>query len=108
MDHQLKVLVRLDLSPTSSHLIVTGCLTETGCAELLPIIKRTHGLTGGLHVTVDLRDADHIDDSALTLLKSLPANDGGSTLPVDILPPQRLPVCDGLQNAEPAFERRAS
>ncbi|HEV7166658.1 MAG TPA: hypothetical protein VGN49_01680 [Micrococcaceae bacterium] len=55
--------------PTAAVLEITGCLTETGCQALLPIIRRAGVLREGLLITVNLCHARHVDAGALEFLQ---------------------------------------
>ncbi len=109
MDHKLRVHVRLDLMPTSAILEVAGCLTETSCKALLPIIRRAGVLRKGLLVTVDLTNARHIDPAALEFLqRASRSRDAGSPSPgladfhgtLAIVAPPVLPGCPALRPAQ--------
>ncbi|MDQ6753601.1 MAG: hypothetical protein M3017_09360 [Actinomycetota bacterium] len=108
MDHKLRVHVRLDMMPTSAVLEVAGCLTETSCKALLPIIRRAGVLRKGLLVTVDLTHARHIDPAALeSLQRASRGQHGRSHYPgladfhgtLDIVAPPVLPGCPALRAA---------
>jgi len=106
VDHKLRVHVRLDQMPMSAVLEITGCLTETSCQALLPIIRRAGVLRDGLLITVDLCHARHVDAAALEFLQAASRgqerrspypglHDFHGTIAVDA--PPVLPGCPALR-----------
>jgi hypothetical protein len=106
MDHKLRVHVCLDRMPTSAVLQIAGCLTESSCQALLPIVRRAGLLRDGLLVTVDLLHARHVDAAAVEFLQlassgqhtrsPYPGLDGfHGTLAIDA--PTVLPCCPALR-----------
>lgn len=117
MDHELRVLVRLDIDATSAVLEVNGCLTEKSCQALLPVIRRAGSLIPGLDVIVDLSHARYIEASALDILHQLnpapgaviprAAIDGRQTF-VHITAPAVLPICPAQHALRPAAAAEAA
>ncbi|WP_146364081.1 hypothetical protein [Arthrobacter yangruifuii] len=93
MDHKLRVLVRLDVDPSSAVLEVTGCLTADSWGTLAPLIRKTTALVGGQRITVDLTSAQHIEGSALSSLRDSAA---GRDFELRIQSPEFLPECPSL------------
>ncbi|MCZ2404621.1 hypothetical protein IV498_15900 [Paenarthrobacter sp. Z7-10] len=97
MDHKLHVLVRLDVDSTAAVLEVSGCLTESNCPALLPIIRRAAVLVEGLCVKVDLQQAKHIDLAGLRALQLLSTGRqpkaAGGDVSFTITSPAVLPAC---------------
>lgn len=98
MEHQLRVLVRLDIDQSSARLEVTGCLTGTNYRALIPIIRRAGSLVSGLGVIVDLNRARHIEDDGLNNLNQYCAelSDGEDGTRVVVAVPANLPECPAL------------
>lgn len=68
MNHKLRVLVRVDLDPGHVTLEVSGCLTPANFPVLLHLLLRAQKLATGPSVTLDFRDASHLDESVLSYL----------------------------------------
>lgn len=68
LNHKLRVLVRVDLDPGHVTLEVTGCLTPANFPVLLHLLLRAQKLATGPSVTLDFRDASHLDESVLSYL----------------------------------------
>ncbi|GAB3531861.1 hypothetical protein GCM10027403_03010 [Arthrobacter tecti] len=102
MNHKLKVLVRLDLSDTSAVMAVTGCLTIDSVQALLPIVRRTRSLAGGVSVRIDLQDAMHIDPEAIEVLQSHIQAHTTTQDPhaVSMHCPDEFPVCPRLVQSD--------
>ncbi|MCC9175743.1 hypothetical protein [Arthrobacter sp. zg-Y179] len=96
MDHKLRVLVRLDVDPSSAVLEVTGCLTADSWGSLTPLIRKTAALVRGHRITVDLTAAQHIERAALPLLRE---NVAGRDIDLRIECPDILPECPALVSA---------
>ena len=99
MAHKLRLLVKIDTTPSSATLAVTGCLTDENCLALLPIIRRLRALVNGMSVTVDLSTAKHIEASAVrTIEQADPSDDLGDPDKgkVCIILPADLPSCPAL------------
>ncbi len=98
MEHQLKVVVRLDIDQNSARLDVTGCLTDANYKALFPIIRRAASLVNGLGVVVDLKHARHIDSDGLARLTEhcagISASEPKETVSVDV--PAVRPECHAL------------
>lgn len=86
MEHKLRVLVRFNIDLNCASVEVRGCLTDHGCDALLPIIRRARLLSGGMPVVVNLRKAQHIEETALDYLQELCAND------FDVIPAENTVV----------------
>ena len=97
MEHKLRVLVRLDLDPTSAVLEVTGCLTVDSCHALPPLIRRTASLVGGHLVTVDLTPAKHIERDAVSYLEGVAGGGRDVITELRIQCPEKLPDCPSLR-----------
>jgi hypothetical protein len=106
VEHKLRVLVRLDMDCASAVIKIAGCLTDDSCKALFPLIRRLHGLSPGIAVTVDLTDAKHIESRGLETLQLF--SSGGSadgeladtampdapfTRALNITVPEDLPQC---------------
>jgi hypothetical protein len=76
LNHKLRVLVRVDLDPGHVTLEVSGCLTPTNFPVLLHLLLRAQKLATCATITVDFRDASHLDESVLSYLQqvALPAD----------------------------------
>ena len=70
MKHTLSVLVEIDLDGTYVRLLVTGCLTEANQHVLHPLIGRARTLTAAAHVKVDLDSVQHLEPTAVALLRA--------------------------------------
>ncbi|MCQ1951246.1 hypothetical protein NNX28_15105 [Arthrobacter sp. zg-Y859] len=93
MDHKLRVLVRLDVDPSSAVLEVTGCLTADSWRSLAPVIRKTAALVRGHRIAVDLTTAQHIERAALPLLRG---NVAGRDIDLRIACPEVLPECPAM------------
>ncbi|MBT2555442.1 hypothetical protein [Arthrobacter sp. ISL-5] len=69
MNHKLRVLVRVDLDPGHVTLEVSGCLTPANFPLLLHLLLRAQKLATSPSVTLDFRDASHVDESVLSYLR---------------------------------------
>jgi hypothetical protein len=72
MDHKLQLVVGLDADRKTARMDVQGCLTAASCQALLCVLKRAHSLAADLSLTLDLREARHIEVQALEMLGYLP------------------------------------
>ena len=72
MDHKLQLVVGLDADLKSARIDVGGCLTVASCQALLCVLKRAHSLAADVSLTLDLREARHIEVQALEMLGYLP------------------------------------
>lgn len=72
MDHKLQLVVGFDADLKSARIDVRGCLTAASCQALLCVLKRAHSLAADVSVTLDLRDARHVEVEALEMLGYLP------------------------------------
>lgn len=68
MNHKLRVLIRVDLDPGQVTLEISGCLTPANFPVLLHLLLRAQKLATGPSVTLDFRDASHLDESVLSYL----------------------------------------
>ncbi|GEO92305.1 MULTISPECIES: hypothetical protein [Kocuria] len=94
MDHQLSVLVQVDLDGRYVCLLVTGCLTEASQQALSPVVARARTLLPPVIVSVDLTSAAHVEAPAVDLLRWALDHDECPhevTSPVQILTPAELP-----------------
>lgn len=69
MDHNLSVLVQIDLDGCYVRLAVTGCLTEADQHVLYPLVRRARTLIPPVTVSVDLTSAGHVEPAAVDLLR---------------------------------------
>lgn len=101
MPHKLSVTVQVDLDGKNVRIIATGCLTETSQQALHPLIDRARTLVPGIHVTVDLSGAQHVEATGVELLRQALEHDGprSSPGPVELVVPAPLP--DHLLTTEP-------
>lgn len=76
MDHKLSVTVQVDLDGKNVRIIATGCLTRASQRALQALIGRAHTLTSGIHVTVDLTGAHHVEAAGVDLLRQALDHDG--------------------------------
>lgn len=98
MEHKLRVLIRFNIDLNCASIEIRGCLTQPGCAALLPVIRRARRLSGGMRVVVNLRKARHIDEDGLEHLRVLCAEE--PHLPEDaaqIETPGTFPECPVVQ-----------
>lgn len=72
MDHKLQLVVGLDADLKSAQIDIKGCLTAASCQALLCVLKRARSLAADVSLTLDLREARHIETEALELLGYLP------------------------------------
>lgn len=94
MDHKLSVLVQIDHHGAYVRLVVTGWMTEANQHVLHPVVARARTLVSpAAGVTVDLTCADHVDPTAVDLLRGAVVHDEifGVGAPVEILVPDRSP-----------------
>lgn len=70
-DHKISILVRADIGRDTIDLIVTGCLNPWTVDLLARQVARARRIDPAAPVVVDLRDARHIDPSALELLRDM-------------------------------------
>ena len=68
MEHRLNVCACLDTDMFSVRIEVLGCVTVRNYKALLPLLARTKGLAADAQISLDLRDADHLDMDALPAL----------------------------------------
>ncbi len=113
MDCKLRVIVSLDVDTTSAVLEVNGCLPDTSCHALLPIIRRAGSLIHGLNVAVDLSRARHIDASALDTLNHLncSSSQDAKTASIEglrVSAPAGLPECPARQISRPATAQKVA
>lgn len=78
MDHTLQLVVGLDAGLKSARIDVRGCLTAASCQALLCVLKRAHSLAADVSLTLDLREARHIEVQALEMLGYLPGPSSAS------------------------------
>lgn len=99
MDHKLSVTVQVDLDGRTIRILATGCLTEASQRALHPLIRRARDLTSGVHVTVDLTGARHVEAVGVNLLRWATDHDDGADRlrPVKFLLPDPLPGPTGNQ-----------
>ncbi|MDQ0823071.1 hypothetical protein QFZ79_000814 [Arthrobacter sp. V4I6] len=97
MNHQLRVLVRVDVDPGHVTFEVTGCLTQADFPALQHILRRTGRLESGSEVRVDLHGASHLDPAMLLQLRSIAAASegpaGAEQFRVTLDEPAELPIC---------------
>lgn len=111
MNHQLSVLVQVDLHGRYVCLLVTGCLTEASHEALRPVIHGIRNFHPGIRISVDLTRADHVEATAVHLLRS--ALDHHHTThptgPVELILPDPLPnhVATSATADAPAHARTA-
>ncbi|MEX5261765.1 hypothetical protein [Kocuria sp. CPCC 205263] len=79
MKHTMSVLVQVDLDGTHVRVLVTGCVTEANQHVLHPVIERARALTAGVHVHVDLASVQHLEPTAVTLLRAAVDHGGVSS-----------------------------
>ncbi|GEO97250.1 hypothetical protein [Kocuria turfanensis] len=92
MNHKLSVTVQVDLDGEYVRVLATGCLTEASQRALHPLIRRARILTPGIHVTVDLSGAHHIEATGMELLRrALEDTDSAGSRPVALVVPDVLP-----------------
>ncbi|NMR30793.1 hypothetical protein [Crystallibacter degradans] len=73
MDHKLQLVVGLDADLKTARIDVQGCLTAASCQALLCVLRRAHSLAADVSLTLDLREARHLETEALEMLGYLPA-----------------------------------
>lgn len=88
MEHKLRVLVRLDVDPSSAVLEVSGCLTADTWQTLEPL--KASSLVHGQRITLDLGTAQHVEAAAVSLLQK---SDAVAAHNVRIICPGTLPAC---------------
>lgn len=98
MKHTLRILVRMDLDPSSAVLEVEGCVTAEGCPSVTSVLARTLLLADCEEVLIDLRRAKHIEPAAADYLQRIDPRtivEGGVPVPtrVGVLRPRVLPDC---------------
>lgn len=69
MNHKLRVLIRVDLEPGQVTLEISGCLTPANFPVLLHLLLRAQKLATCPRITLDFRDASHLDASVLSYLE---------------------------------------
>ncbi|MBF4994711.1 hypothetical protein ITX31_11375 [Arthrobacter gandavensis] len=96
MEHNLRVLVRIDTKTSSACIEVRGCLVPENCGDLVGILRHTALL--GADLIVNLSRASHLDALALDELlaradevPSRPVAGGHTTVAVQL--PEQLPTC---------------
>lgn len=79
------------------RIVATGCPTEAGRRALHPLIHRARSPTPGIHVTVDLRGAHHVEPAGVDLLRRSAALDPPAAQrgDVDLAPPDPSPGARG-------------
>ena len=126
MNHKLRVLIRVDLEPGQVTLEISGCLTPANFPVLLHLLLRAQKLATCPRITLDFRDASHLDASVLSYLEQYPlpldqeqveshhelgvaaaaALEDADDFQLTIVKPDELPVCpihSGETNAESAL-----
>lgn len=97
MNHKLRVLVRVGSDPGQVTLETTGCLTQASYPSLLHILRRASRLAGGSDLSIDLREASHLDPEILLDLRQLAATpepgDVGGGFRLFLREPADLPIC---------------
>lgn len=98
MNHKLRVLIRLDVNDASAVVAVAGCLTTDSFRALLPVIRRTRSLAGGIGVDIDLSDAMHLEPEAVEALRISIAEEmlTPGAPPVTVSCPDAMPTCPAL------------
>jgi hypothetical protein len=109
VEHKLRVLVSLDMDCASAVIKIAGCLTDDSCKALVPLIRRLHGLSPGIAVTVGLTDARHIESRGLQTLHLFSSGEPADgelaetampyvpfTRALNITVPKDLPQCPAL------------
>ncbi|GAA1757516.1 hypothetical protein [Kocuria aegyptia] len=92
VDHKLSVTVQVDLDGRTIRILATGCLTDASQRALHPLLRRARSLTPGIHVTVDLTGARHVEATGVQLLRWATHHDGADGWrPVEFLLPDPLP-----------------
>jgi hypothetical protein len=71
LNHKLRVLVRVDLDPGHVTLEVSGCLTPANFHVLLHLLLRAQKLATCPRITLDFREASHLDESVLSYLQQV-------------------------------------
>lgn len=94
MNHKLHVLVSVDPDPLRVTVEVTGCLTLRDCPSLLHILKRAGRFGAGTRVSINLRNASHLDPEVLLVLRKMAATATATgQLRVSVEEPAELPLC---------------
>ncbi|MFJ6281410.1 hypothetical protein [Arthrobacter subterraneus] len=95
-------MVRLDIDCTSAVLVINGCLTVHNYGSLFSLVARTLALVEGLRVVIDVRDAMHIESTAVDMLIELVADFPAAAAhePILILTPDEMPTCPSLAALE--------
>ncbi|MUN62501.1 hypothetical protein GMA12_05005 [Kocuria sediminis] len=93
MDHHVSVLVQIDRQSAAVRLVVSGCLTEHNHQAVRPLVLRARTLVAPANVTVDLTCAEHVEASAVDLLRWSLDEDAmlEQIGPVELLLPDPLP-----------------
>jgi hypothetical protein len=71
VNHKLRVVVRVDLDPVRVTLEIGGCLTQTNFPVLLHLLLRAQRLATSPSITLDFRDASHLEPSVLSYLQNV-------------------------------------
>ena len=99
MDHNLSVVVQVDLEDRCVHLVVTGRLTERNHRGLPPLVRRARTVLPDAAVLIDLAGAQHVEKAGLELLRWFIDHDGdlAGSAPVHVLTrPVPFAVADPL------------
>lgn len=70
MDRALHLTLTADVLPGPLHLAATGALTAQNTRELISTFRCALALQGCPEVTVDLRELDHVDPRAWSVVKT--------------------------------------
>lgn len=68
MERRLNVCVCLDTDMSSVRIEVRGCVTVRNYKALLPLLTRVKGLSADAQISLDLREADHLEPDVLDVL----------------------------------------
>ncbi|SDQ54169.1 hypothetical protein [Arthrobacter crystallopoietes] len=68
MEHSLNVCVCLDTDMSSVRIEVRGCVTARNYKALLPLLTRAKGLPADAQISLDLREAAHLEQDVLDAL----------------------------------------
>jgi hypothetical protein len=91
--HELSVTVQVDLDGCHIRMIGTGCLIEASQRALYLLIRRACTFTPGVHLTVDLLEAHHLEAAAVEYLREAIDQDISHRAPgpVELVLPDPLP-----------------
>jgi len=70
MSHKISILIRADVGRDAIEIYISGCLTEDTRHVLAPQIVKAGTLDPSAPILVDLTQAQHVDSTALDLLRS--------------------------------------